>query len=1128
MSVKKFTAMICALIMAFSVCPRASNAKSQTQTRITEDANTAEIIFDSEKPTAMGFKVVEPGTDKTPLVAIRDGESCWLMDKLQGDAKSTINFSLSDSMKAKNFDGSVYDIEIDYFDSGKGYCFLYYNNTDGEREWQNQIYTNATGIWKTQKFTLTNADFNEKYNGKYDFSLSIKARSSSSSISSESIAVKRVKVTRRPNANKLYISTKIDESGNTFKWFSKDKIINAAVYNYSGADAEAEISFKAVTESGFIKSEKKEKVSIPKDGVNEIKLNFGDVEYCDIYKLITDVKMSDGTSISQMPTKFAIIKTDPDGIKNDDVMFAAHPDWRGLDIVPEFIEVMAKSNVSGMRENINDRMADDIVPILAKNNLKYLPVFSGIPDDSKIDPTASNSQFEMPYTEKGFEGWRRNVIKWTEKIKDVCDRYEIWNEPNIESFNKYLEKCQGAQYTELCRIAREEIDKIDPGAILGGPSITDILISSDWGTAGKPYFDDCMKNGMWMYLDACAVHAYAKINDADEVIESMKYYRNEFAKAGKPNAELWNTEVGFTTANKETPAGERVGAYNSRVALQYKVAEATSMVVFYNFEQKGMVNTDREDRFGHVSPPFNDCKKWGKMFFPEDSFLMIAGLNYIMAQSTADKIVDTGDENIKFYTYNSQKFGKKIGALFSQDNKSRVVSLKLGKDKIDVYDSKGNKTEVSGENGTIMLSIGENPIYIIDDLKTVEIVEDKTIETGDTDIDVAENDIFELDIKKNTDKKLEIETETPESVDIIESNGFKDNNAAIKIKNNAPEGEKYRINVNIKDGEKILYSAIYNITSTKAVSTSMSVTIDEKDYNLFIATAKIKNLSATEALKGHIEFKDTDITRRLKNVDIGIIPAGSTGEVEFSLGKIEKKGQKSIQYTLVTDKKKAYTTVGNFDISIAKYADKKPVIDGNLNGDEWYFDTAMYADKADQVRQIKNWEGTNDVSGRAMVMWDEENMYFGAEVTDNKFTPAPSEDFQYKGDDIQFGVFYGEEGFLALGQASTTFHEIGIALTEKGVQAFRWKAQDNEIPGGLVEDLELAVVNKGTKTYYEARIPWTTLLKSGQKPTAGQEMAFSYLINDNDGEGRRGWIEYTSGIGETKNTELFTHLKLLK
>ena len=41
-------------------------------------------------------------------------------------------------------------------------------------------------------------------------------------------------------------------------------------------------------------------------------------------------------------------------------------------------------------------------------------------------------------------------------------------------------------------------------------------------------------------------------------------------------------------------------------------------------------------------------------------------------------------------------------------------------------------------------------------------------------------------------------------------------------------------------------------------------------------------------------------------------------------------------------------------------------------------------------------------------------------------------------------------------------------------------------------------------------------------------MAFSFLLNDNDGDGRRGWIEYTSGIGEAKNTELFARIKLLK
>ena len=1127
MSVKKFTAVICALVMAFSVCPRVSNA--ETKNARTEDSNTAEIIFDSERPTAAGFKVVEPGTDKTPLVASRDGENCWLMDKLQGDAKSTINFSLSDNMKPKSFDGSVYDIEIDYFDSGKGYCFLYYNNTDGEREWQNQIYTEASGIWKTQKFTLTNADFNEGYNGKYDFTLSIKARSTSNPISSESIAIKRVRVTRRPNENKLYISTKIDESGNTFKWFSKDKIINTAVHNYSGADAEAEITFKAVTESGFIKSEKTEKVSIPKDGTNELKLNFGDVDYCDIYKLIADVKMSDGTSFSQMPTKFAIIKTDPDGIKNDDVMFAAHPDWRGLDIVPEFIEVMAKSNVSGMRETINDRMTDNIVPILAENNLKYLPIYFGIPSSAMIDPTASNAQMEMPYTEKGFEGWRSNVIKWTEKIKDVCDRYEIWNEPNIPSFNKYLEKCQGDVYTELCRIAREEIDRIDPGSILGGPSITGITISANWSTAGKYYFDDCMKNGMWKYVDACVLHPYTQNSaEASEMIEDMKYYKNEFTKVGKPNAEVWNTETGYTTTDLSVGTEQVKGMYNSRASLLYKINNISDLTVFYNFEKKGMVKSDREDQFGHVSPPFNDCKVWGTMYFPTEAYLMVGGLNYLIAESTADKVIETGDENVNVFTYDSQKFNTKIAAMYCADDKERTMAFKINTDKVDVYDSKGNRSELYGNDGVFTFNLSGEPIYIMGDVGDIKVSDNRLIETGSMSIDAPFGDTYTISLTKNTDKDLKVDVDASSRGEMVDIGSFKDGKTVIKIKNNAEIGEVYEISLNVKDGEKTVFSKRYKVTSTVPIVTTFKVSMNGDDYNSWNGMVDITNISSNKALKGHIEFKDADITKRLKNIDIGIIPAESTGEVEFGFGRVYKKGQYALSYDIVTEDGGRYPCIENFDLSLAIYADKKPVIDGNLDYDEWDPNTAMHADKEDQIRQIKGWGGTNDVSGSCMLMWDEENLYFAAEVTDNVFTPAPANERQWNGDDIQLGVYYGDTGFLAIGQASATYHEIGLALTEKGPQAWRWLSQDNEIPNGELKDLDLAVVNKGTKTYYEARIPWTTLLKPGQKPTAGQEIAFSYLINDNDGEGRRGWIEYTSGIGETKNTELFSHIKLLK
>ena len=161
-------------------------------------------------------------------------------------------------------------------------------------------------------------------------------------------------------------------------------------------------------------------------------------------------------------------------------------------------------------------------------------------------------------------------------------------------------------------------------------------------------------------------------------------------------------------------------------------------------------------------------------------------------------------------------------------------------------------------------------------------------------------------------------------------------------------------------------------------------------------------------------------------------------------------------------------------------------------------------------------------------MWDEENMYFAADVTDNYFNAAESGYNQYKGDDIQIGVFYGDGGHVAIGQANTSFHEIGLALTENGAEAYRWRAQDDAIPVGLINNIDLRVINKGEKTYYEAKIPWETLLKPNQQPKEGDEILFTFLFNDNDGSGRRGWIEYTGGIGESKDSTLFAKMKLIK
>lgn len=1132
MTIKRLLALAVVLLTGFLSIEYPLPIAAATVTS-ENDPNTAEVVFNSATPQISGFKVVESGSSTVPTLTTRSGENCWLMDKLKNTENSTINFTLSDELKPTSFDGSVYDIEVDYYDSGKGYCFLFYNNIEGDRQYKDTIYTQNTCVWKTQKITLTDADFIEKANGKYDFYLSIRAKGSQIPISNESIAIKRVKVTRRPNQNKLYITAKIDETGNSFKWFSKDKVINTTVHNYSGENANASITYRAITDSGFIKGEITKNVDIQKDSDKDISLNFGSVDYCDIYKLEAEIKLNDGSEFTQLVTKFAILKTDPDGIKDSTVWFASHIDQYREELMKKGVDVMALSNAAGMREDMVlsrvDTIADILLPYLAQNNMQFMPIFMRNYPESKIDPLDAG----MPYTANGLEGWRKVVSDITNKVKDYVERYEIWNEPNIKSFNPLFELCKGEVYANVCKVAREEVERIDPGAKLGGPGIAHTGLWIDKvadGYPGKEYFDDAMKYGMWKYLDAVSLHPYAqKAPEKANLVLDQEYYSSEFRKY-KPDAEVWNTEMGCTSADKATGSDRLKGRYICRSILIFTSCGAGDVNAIYNLEGKGIVKIDREDMFGHISPLMEDCKEWGTICFPRESYLMITGHAYVMAQSTPDKIVDVDDENVNVYTYNSNKFNKKIAVMYCNDDVNRVSSFDLGVDKVDVYDTKGNKSEIYGENGIFTFELDGDPIYVVGDFKDVKTSEIKTIETGEKNIDASTADSFSIELKKNTTKELSIDVELPEYAKAIKIEKFDRDSAKIIIQNNADADTNYMVNVSVKDGMKTIFQTGYTITSKVPVviSPNLQISMNGDNYNVWNAKLKITNLANSTALRGHIEFKNGELTKRFKNIDIGLIPPMTTGEINFGFGNIYKKGQHTIEYDLITENGNRYPGASTFDITLARYANVKPVIDGTLDRKEWYYDTAMYAETQDRVKAIPDWSGKSDISGKCMVMWDEENMYFAADVTDNYFNAAESGGNQYKGDDIQIGVFYGDGGHVAIGQANTSFHEIGLALTENGAEAYRWRAQDDAIPVGLINNVDLRVINKGEKTYYEAKIPWETLLKPNQQPKEGDEILFTFLFNDNDGSGRRGWIEYTGGIGESKDSTLFAKMKLIK
>ena len=109
-----------------------------------------------------------------------------------------------------------------------------------------------------------------------------------------------------------------------------------------------------------------------------------------------------------------------------------------------------------------------------------------------------------------------------------------------------------------------------------------------------------------------------------------------------------------------------------------------------------------------------------------------------------------------------------------------------------------------------------------------------------------------------------------------------------------------------------------------------------------------------------------------------------------------------------------------------------------------------------------------------------------------------------------------------------TFTEISFSDTPDGAVIWRHLSEANAFPTGRVEGGEIAVRRTGTHTFYEVSVPWKEITASDIDFDTLSKIGFSMLINDNDGQGRKGWIEYGSGIGKNIDTSLFTFLNVLK
>lgn len=131
----------------------------------------------------------------------------------------------------------------------------------------------------------------------------------------------------------------------------------------------------------------------------------------------------------------------------------------------------------------------------------------------------------------------------------------------------------------------------------------------------------------------------------------------------------------------------------------------------------------------------------------------------------------------------------------------------------------------------------------------------------------------------------------------------------------------------------------------------------------------------------------------------------------------------------------------------------------------------------------------------------------------------------WQGDSLQLGIDLSKED----GAASKQVNELGFALNQDGViTKWRWRAPEG-VATGLLESASANITRDETthSTHYQITLPFEALHEEGYSFQPDKPIGIAILVNENDGEGRSGFMEFNGGIGTSKDARLFGNLYLL-
>lgn len=807
---KRLLALLLVMVLIISAVPCMAQTASEDVVAWINFSNTEEMHNFSYATFANNSTAIS----EVNTVTI-DGVECWQLEK--GDKTEYIRFNIDNSVVRAVEDGTEYIIYVDYYDGDRtnentGFFSLEYDAVDRKCKFGGMVRLENSGTWKTAEFRLDDAYFgNRMMNRAADFRLTVVPQQSVTyGASPNPVAIKGVRVAKTDVKRTVRIVAATEKTGNTFAWDESDKRIKNTLTNTSNSDFTAHFTFKAVLDGDKTAYAITKRLTVPGGGsiVENIALP---LTRCGVYEWIVEVSEASGVEYDKKCTKFAIIKTDKDGIKNEKAYVGHHLDRyfvsgsENREIV-EGIELISKSNAGGIRAEAHwrevlpnasseltfDGTSPELISRLAEqNNLDVTWLLSG------VNAPVTGSWTSYPDEADEISAYKEYVAFVAQKLKNTAASFEVAHEIDNVNFNPIINSTTGEcdatpeEYANLIKETATALESVEVDKPLIAYGLTALVTSDKW-------LDSALESGILDYLDVVSYHPYTSAYCAEGAAEFWHHAPKLKTKLQNlnPKTRMAITELGTSLSNSSYVNGKRSrGANNCRAAIAYTVHGLADFVTHYVFEDKGQLgDIAYEDGFGMVdsiSEPLRDDSD--AIFIPNDTFLSFTAMNYVLGQSEPWQVFDLG-EHISASGFTSNKFGKKVvvlntnGLKYGEDvtdaykdacNITKKVTLDLGTSTVTCFDDFGNETQLTSENGIYTFMLNERPLYVVGDISEVTCQEEVAFGLGESRVVLAPK--ANLTVYANDAEDYTVELFLPDCVSAARKTVLTDESAVIPM-----------------------------------------------------------------------------------------------------------------------------------------------------------------------------------------------------------------------------------------------------------------------------------------------------------------------------------------------------------